>query len=611
MLEYGLAIIETIGILTAAFGLSGGVLKSQHIDRWIDFVVFRILLGLGIISYLTFVAAAIKSLNLIFFIFILVMGNCMFILDRSSLKRPSFKIPFGALGYLLIPFVLVNLFYALFPPTFYDSMYYHLSVPAYYIQNGGFVPWETNFNSNLLLNVEMIFTFALLGKSVLVPKLLMFFTGIGVCTHLYSFARKYIPAQYAIVSSLIFYAIPQVGFISSTAKPDLLGMFFMLAGIHLYGYYRQDQQNKRFLGCSALLWGVGVGSKYTFAFFLIPFLLAIFLFEKVKVSEKFKVAMIISLIVFVCVLPWFAKNVVFMGNPVYPYLSDIFENESWSEEQRQGFSQELSNNKTGFLDTLWFPIDIFLKPYKYGMIEVFGPLFLAFLPFVFFSGSFPSRRNLVFTALLGLILLLFLVRVPRYYVPVFMLLSIPIAVGVHRVTEKRGFIKKMILPLSIFLVSINLIQLGELQERYSLGFKYIKHKWLVSSMDKNLNYLYVLPYYPAAEYINTNLKESNRILLLGEERTFYFKIPLLASTHFDRHPLMEWVRGDVSPGNYSFRLKKMGVSHLLYYPQGLKLMGKKSSIYKLDSDKFEKLSNYLASLREIYRDPFFILYQVK
>jgi len=549
-------------------------------------------------------------LSSLFYISIQVIGILLWLRDISLFKDLNIKLKIPVWGWLLAPFLLVNLFYSLFPPIFYDSMLYHLAIPAFYIKNGGFAPWETNFSSNFLLNGEMVYTFLLLGKNILLPKLLMFFTGIGIIQQLYSFARKHLSSSAAIIASLIFYSIPLTGFISSHAKPDLLGMLFMIAAIHLFSYYLQSPHNKKFLLYSAIFWGICIGFKYTFVFFLIGFFLGILFQKGWRLKKKTSVILMVSGLVLICVAPWLIKNFIFMQNPFYPYLNNLFPNHNWSNIQQFSFSAELGKGQGGFLDGLLFPIKIFLKPYRYGMIDVMGGLYLIFCPFILFIKKFRMKKQLLMAPLFSFVLLLLFVKVPRYFLPCLLLLSIPISFGYYQFLQKKSVIKRFYVVFIILLLSINLFQLIELQERYSHGLKYLSITLKNSKGSSSSKYLNALPYYPVIDYINRNLSLNSKVLFLGEERTFYMNKPFLASTHHDKSPIIKILKESQNPVGFKNRLIDLDITHLLFYPPGLETMVKKSTINQIFSERRELLDSYLAQFPIIFQTGHYTLFKI-
>ncbi len=615
MTTYALAIAEFLLLVTAAFGLSCFILKRDSLEQitvW-EFVVLRTALGFGIIAYVTFLAAVLRFLNLSLFIAVLVLGSLCFLREISILKELKIRITFSLFGSILAIFFLFNFFYAWFPPTFYDSMLYHLAVPSYYIFHHGFVPWPTNFLAHLPLNVEMVFMFTLLGKTVLLPKLLSLISYTGLIILVYSWYRRHFSSRFSLLPVLLFFTIPQVGFLTTTAKPDMLGLLFLFAGVRLFFLYLEKEKQKRLhlLLLSSLCWGLAIGSKYIFAFYLVGFFLALLLAKKVDFKRKVLAVLVITLVVLLLLSPWLAKNAVFTGNPVYPYLSGIFPNQYWSSQQAADFSfMQKRGSGYSLWQYLWYPIQIFILPYGYGMTVVLGVLFLIFIPFIFFSWKDERLRFLIIAAAAAFILMLFFSKVPRYFLTSFLLLAMPMAGGAEKVMARVPAIKKFLPLLLTLLLAANLVQQVDLQERYSQGFSFLFKKIGGKLKAQDYRYLYLLPYYRAANYANLHLDKDDLLILLGEERTFYLDKRFIASSFVDRNFLIEDLKKSQNFEDFAAALRKRTITHILYSPLGLERLGRKSLTHRLSDNERHRLHDYLSHFPLVYQDKNYLLFNV-
>ncbi|HEX7502086.1 MAG TPA: hypothetical protein VF451_01585, partial [Acidobacteriota bacterium] len=89
---------------------------------------------------------------------------------RESLRRFLTRPP-AEFAVFLVPLV-----YAALPPTFYDSLVYHLGIPNLYLQSGGFVATPQFVYANTFIYYEIsLIPAVFLGD--LVPRLFHFFLG--------------------------------------------------------------------------------------------------------------------------------------------------------------------------------------------------------------------------------------------------------------------------------------------------------------------------------------------------------------------------------------------------------------------------------------------------
>jgi hypothetical protein len=159
------------------------------------------------------------------------------------------------------------------------------------------------------------------------------------------------------------------------------------------------------------------------------------------------------------------------------------------------------------------------------------------------------------------------------------------------------------------LVLLQAVQAVSLLERMTLGASYV---WRTGrgKLPADTQYLAIIPYYPAIEFINTRLPEHVRIAFLGEDRTFYIKRPFLASSLFDQNQVLNDFLASPDAATWAERLRRRGVTHILYTPHGLVRMGKSSTTYQMSPAQRQRLANTLNTWPKLYDDGRYFLYQV-
>ena len=611
MIDILIAFITLFLIAGASAGYSTLFIRRKDFSGTLNYSIFSITLGGGFIAGLTLLFSAIHYINLHFFITVVVIGIALLLRHRGEFRGKKIKKKIGLFLLIIIIFLLVNFFYSLFPPTFYDSMMYHLAVPNYYILHGGIVPWDNNFNASLPLNGEMIFLFSLLSGTVFTPKLLSLFYGIIIIILLTQWYRESFGGRKYFLPGLLFLTIPQISFLMSSSKTDIIGILFMLMGIRSFFYFREKRMSGNFLVLSGVFWGLAIGTKYIFAFYLVGFFLSLLFLPEFKFRDKHRTVIKISLIVLLCMAPWFMKNIVTTGNPVYPYLSSYFGGSNWDSTQGENFSTIIKRGggKT-VSDYLKFPIKLLTKPYSYGITAVWGFMFLLFLPFSLFNGNRSGGRALLLTSLFSFMLMLPFAMVPRYFLSSLLLISIPVSLGIERAVEKIRVVRIFITPVIVLIASLNLILLVNLQEKFFHGFSFLFSKYSGEHTGKKLNYLYALPYYGGVEYINEHLSDNDLVAFLGEDRTFYMNKMFLASSFNDKNIILDKLRESGSFTEFRMELELQGITHIYYSPSGLERMGRSSDIYNLDPELREKLESWLHDLTMLYRDNHYFLYKL-
>ncbi|MDI6784938.1 MAG: phospholipid carrier-dependent glycosyltransferase, partial [bacterium] len=235
-------------------------------------------LGFGFFAYLILFLGFISGLYpwLIFFILLAVTvflftphlrasaGPEPEILNgRSPFQFFRFLISKSLLLIVILIVALVNLLGALTPEVRHDSLQYHQTIPHYYLLERRVAEVPYTIYYTYALNAEMIYTLGLaigFGNSML-PKLFHCFAAILTAIAVYGLAKKYTNNSLtALLSSAIFYTLPQVAWMSSSAFNENWWMLFgVLAIIAWFEWYHTNQT--AWLILSALFCGFGMGTK--------------------------------------------------------------------------------------------------------------------------------------------------------------------------------------------------------------------------------------------------------------------------------------------------------------------------------------------------------------
>lgn len=595
-------------LLGAAAGSSTPVLRPHPGFHPVEYLVLRVTLGLGIISLLTLAAGALGAFHSAWFWALSLSGN--FLLWRS---RGDFSVHWPRrwrFHWLWIPLgvlFLINLFYSLFPPTFHDSMVYHLAVPARYIQHGGLVPWPQNFNASLPLPIEMLYTSLLLGDGLHAPRLLSLAAGIGLLCLLFHWPRQSTARGVRLLPLVLIYSIPQFGFLTSSSKTDPMGMLFLFSGTVLLRQFMTPPHKNALILAAGFAFGSAMAAKYTLLFPVLCLLAGAWILAP-PIRRKLKGWMLCALAAFLCLAPWWTKNMVFRGNPFYPYLNGIFHAPGWSEKQAAEFSAVIRRGQDNHpLRLLTFPLAIFLRPYHYGMTAVMGILFLLFIPGILRRSRDINERLLLFAGLSGFVILLFFARAPRYFLPSLLLLSIPLARGTKRLIARKNIFQQAAPLVLAGCLGLNLVLQVHLQEHSFLSATHLIH--CLKSRETS-PYLDNLPYYRAARFAAEKLPIDRKVAFVGEDRSFYFSGDTLVSSVHDRNIVIDSMRKSFTETGFRYRLREQQITHVLYCPEGLRSMGRKSVTHRLSRGETERLEDYLSRMRVLYLDSSYRLVSV-
>ena len=473
------------------------------------------------------------------------------------------------------------LLYASLPPSFYDSLVYHLGIPNLYLQSGGFVttPQFVYANTFIYYEISMI-PAVFLGE--VVPRLFHFFLGTLFVLAVADEAVEHWGVRKKLFLILAIVSLPMTLFLLVTCKNDLPGAIFIFLAIKHY--------RKQNLKLAAVFWGFAVGIKY---FNLLP--LALFLLLTIKPWKKvdLKKLAFIALVVVLAVSPLLIKNLRYTGNPFFPFLHKTFPSAFWDGDRFKRMQDEVGR-------IVHAPADFFKLPYNlsffnYGSGGLVGPFFLIFLPFLLLL-SFSQKKWLLWT-LLVLFIAPFFTASLRFIYVVFVLL----AVFCLQAYEAAG--GKILKVIFYLLIACNFVMGFSLLERI-----YLSHYMLSGKFSSQQYKEYFFPTYPVFAYINANTPPQAKILVAGEARNYYLKRPYQISSALDYCILKKYLEKSRTAGEFVAAIKKEGFSYLLINFSELQRLQK--NYVNLTATEEEILFMFMRSLAPVFRQGSVCLYKI-
>jgi hypothetical protein len=433
------------------------------------------------------------------------------------------------------PFLL-PLVYAALPPTFYDSLVYHLGIPNLYLQSGGFVPtpWFVFANTFIYYEISLI-PAVFLGDQV--PRLFHFLLGTLFVLAVADEAVESWGVRKRLNLVLALSSLPMTLFLLTTCKNDLAGAIFVFLAI--MRYRRGDWK------LSAVFWGFAVGIKYSN---LLP--LALFMLVAFKPWRKadLKKLALMGLVVVLAVTPLLVKNFRFTGNPVFPFLNGAFPSANWDAGLFSGFQREVGVMVHSPAEALRLPYDLSFFNHGYGGLV--GPLFLVFLPFLLLG---PVReKQWLLWALLVLAAVPFFTSSLRYVFAVFVVLAI------FAVRAFEASATKLLRTLFPLLISMNFIMGFAMLEKF-----YQAHLLLGGACSSEQYRERFFPTYPAFDHVNRQTPPGAKVLLVGEARNFYLKRPYRLSSAHDRCIVKKYLGAAGDANSFIAAVRADGFSYLL------------------------------------------------
>jgi len=363
-------------------------------------------------------------------------------LNRSPLEYLVFSLPF---------------IYALLPPSFYDTLVYHLGIPNLYLQHAGFIetPQFLYANTSTYYEISLI---PIVYAGELVPRLFHFLVGIVFLFSAMDFAQDFFAVRRRKILLLLLVSMPMSVFLLSTVKNDIVGAFFIFLGIKYL--------LKKRIAFAALFWAFAVGVKYFNALFIL-ILVIIFILRELGTKQKvtylesgpnkdnksilnFRSIVIFIVIFIAAILPLLVKNYIYAKNPFFPFLNGYFNAEYWDASRHALMTKDVGTMIYSFMDVVKFPYNLSFQELGFGGLV--GVQFLVFLPFLLVVGERLKRKKLLLLfALLALFLGGFFTGSLRFLYIVFVIFSFYVGI-VFESFEELPLISGRILKILFFLV---------------------------------------------------------------------------------------------------------------------------------------------------------------
>jgi hypothetical protein len=244
----------------------------------------------------------------------------------------------------------------------------------------------------------------------------------------------------------ILISMPSLPWLASWAYSDMALIYENIACMYAIWRWRGERESA-WLVAAGLFSGLAMGIKYTS--FTLPLMsIILLLFWERGVRARLRAVLLFSLPAVLATLPWYVRNWLVMGNPVYPFL---FGGRYWDAFRTDWWNGGGTGIGWDLRELILMPLTITLG-YRDQVFHDsrFGPLFLLFLPLAIwmiwrkrFVPSLEREALLILALFLGINYIFWVFGVihtrhlwqARYLWPGLFALSIPIGLGVARLTE--------------------------------------------------------------------------------------------------------------------------------------------------------------------------------
>jgi hypothetical protein len=290
---------------------------------------------------------------------------------------------------------LLTFLLALAPPVeAFDALFYHLTVPAMWLKDGGLklVNMPHYWFPEL---VEGIFVWPMALGSDRAPQFIHFTFGLLTSLLLWDWSRRLWGNRAAGWIMAFLLTMPSLLWLAAWAYTDLALSFYTLAVLYTLWKWK-DTGGQSWLILAGSMAGFAMGVKYTS--FLVPLagVFYILMWERRFSRKALSCVLRFGGLAVLVALPWYLRTWLWTGNPIYPF---VFGGPFWDSFRAQAYSGAGTGIGWNLGEILLLPLNATLgfrdANFYDGRI---GPFFLIMFPVALWTlwqarRETPSRQS--------------------------------------------------------------------------------------------------------------------------------------------------------------------------------------------------------------------------
>jgi 4-amino-4-deoxy-L-arabinose transferase-like glycosyltransferase len=621
-------------ILCASVSAGRFVLRLLRIEVFerVEQLIVALIIGLEGLGLLTFLFGIVGLLYKVFF-YVWLLLLCAAGLPsliatiragraaKVKSRRSRFEIFLIA---VLAVLFLIGFLYALAPPTESDGLRYHLAAPQEYVKQHRIHYIPLNAFTNFPFLIEMLFLLGMLVSSDVLAKLLHFTCLMLTCCLLALLWRRFLrprqnPSDSAdgngrdnpqLLSILVFASTPAVLIVSCWSFIDAGIVLFFIAMVYSLLLWAETRE-KRALWLLGIMAGGALGTKYTMVAFVALSLAVVFcasLFSRNANNDRragapLRNVVIPAIIAIALASPWYIKNSINTGNPVYPLAYGLFDGGEWSQANAAFYRAKAAEK--GLPRTLGHfltvPFDSALSWQRFEAFNI-GVPYLLFTPFLCAFPLWLWRKKMLrhsvtilfVFALAYFVLWYFTYQSNRFLIPLFAILSLLIVYFLESVKRESPA------AWAVLLIGLTVATLhnGLWSVRWMLVDAYPQPMPVVLGFEKRDSYLTrALDYYPCFDYLNSHVRSDEKVLLVGEHRGYYCHANYLASDWFDTPYLLHIIRQTRDNNDLLQWLRAHSVDYVFFNFREMRLYWQAYFKPRFTPGEYERFLDFVRSKR--------------
>lgn len=333
-----LAVLITFIFCLGWLGI-GKALLGKHLEQEGGTLGFSVagLVGLGLCGWITFFVGMVPGgLNWGLYVVGAVAVVGLGLLAKGGLRdfQPSSLLA-------AMPVLFTGLIGALAPSTTldWDTLAYHFAVPKIWLQHGQIDFISFIHHSNFPFAVDNLYIWGLSWGGEAGAKAFSVWFAVLAVLGAFGAASAAYGKKAGIWAAVSFGCLPMVLWLIGTGYIDVSQGVFAGLALYYLGQWIQNPEvpSRAFLG--VVLLGLTMASKYTGLQTAIVFAL-IFGFAMTRKGHGLKLSPALILLPIIICAPWYLRNIVNTGNPVYPFFYSVLKGKNWSDYNAKIYANE-------------------------------------------------------------------------------------------------------------------------------------------------------------------------------------------------------------------------------------------------------------------------------
>lgn len=460
--------------------------------------------------------------------------------DQTGLMHPPRNLGWPVVLFsaaLAVPF-FYSLAIALIPPVTLDEVAYHLAVPRTWVLEQRVVELPLISHSYFPMGIESadLFALSVLGdRGGVSSHLLHLIAALATALVAGAWLRRRHSLELALAATFAIVSTPALLVTAGWSWNE-----WPLVGICVVMMDRLDRPGHAWRSSVLSAMAAGMLCKYTFLIFVIVTVLCAGIARR---REREAMPWLGALTAALFGSTFFIRNLLLTGNPFAPFFSP--DSPHVTGFRSGGFLERLAHYvlEMRFIDEalgLALPIMILLGLLRFGRLE-------------------PASRALLAGLIAAVSTLLFLAPSSRILLP-FMICAALLAFSATSALRAQRVLAGVLMTAGLLQLLLSLLYLSSLQPSIYLSGKLSKNEFVAMHRRKQ----------ESVNWIDQNLPDQSRTLIIGIQETFWFSHRVRGGGNFDGPRIASYL-SEPDPTALSRKLRHDSLTHLALARDGVRV----------------------------------------